>query len=99
MYPLDTPIEEMGLDSAEVALLTDSAKRLRKRDLLILSNVTKQYRFQGEDKVIQVFDHRTGLNLNLGDISSVSHAFEDAANRRNAVPQAAAADACCCCTC
>ena len=99
MYPIDAHIHEMGLDAAEAAMLTDNAKKLTKRELIILQNTTNQYRSQGETKVLQVFDERTGLHLNLGDVTSIAHAFTDAAKRRNAAPAAAAADACCCCTC
>jgi len=99
LYPLDTPIEEMGLDPQEISFLTANSKKLTKKDLLTLRDTTNRYRAAGEEKVVQVFDQRTGLNLTIGDLASVAHAFEDAADRRNATPQLAAADACCCCTC
>jgi hypothetical protein len=98
LYPPDTPISQMGLDASEVAVLTDGAKQLTKNNLVILREVTKEFRSEGEDKVITVFDQRTGLGLTVGDVSSVAHAFDDMQDRLNSAP-VAAADACCCCTC
>lgn len=99
MYPMDAPITEMGLNQNELGMLTKNAKQLKKRDLIVLRETTKEFRSQGEAKVVQVFDQRTGLALNIGDISSVAHAFDDMQDRLNAGPELAAAAACCCCTC
>lgn len=98
LYPPDTPITKMGLGDAEVAVLTDSAKQLTKNDLIILREVTKEFRSAGEDKVIGVFDQRTGLSLNIGDVSSIAHAFDNMQDRLND-QLTADASACCCCTC
>jgi len=97
MYPLDTPITQMGLNAAETSMLTANAKKLNKKNLLILQNTAKAFGSQGEDKVVAVFDQRTGMSLTVGDIASVADAFEDMQHRRDL--SVAAADACCCCTC
>jgi hypothetical protein len=100
MYPLDTPIGELGLDTQEVALLTDGAKRLRKQDLIVLRETKKQYYSQGEDKVVQVFDQQTGLSLTLGDLASIAYAFDHAQDRRDLLPRTADVSvSCCCCSC
>ncbi len=99
MYPMDTPITEMGLDKTEISLLTKSARKLSKQDLIVLRETTKEFRSRGEEAVIKVFDERTGLDLTIGDISSVAHAFDDMQDRLNASPELTAAAACCCCTC
>jgi hypothetical protein len=98
-FPLDTPVGEMGLNANEASMLTDAAKKLTKKDLLILQDTVDNYRTAGEGKIVQVFDARTGLNLNIGDMASIAHAFGDMQARRNSGAQGAAADACCCCTC
>ncbi len=99
LFPNDTPITEMGLNEEEVGLLSNDAKELTKAHLVTLRNVTKQYRSQGEDKVIEVFDQMTGLSLTVGDIDSVAHAFDHLSDRMNTGGAALAGDACCCCSC
>ena len=99
MYPLDTPIAKMGLNKTEISYLTPDAKKLKKSDLIILRETTKEFRSQGEAKVVEAFDQRTGLDLNIGDMSSIAHAFDDRQDRLNTAPMAADASACCCCTC
>ncbi|WP_299601551.1 hypothetical protein [uncultured Tateyamaria sp.] len=99
MYPMDASITEMGLDKIEIGMLTEKARKLTKRDLVVLRETAKEFRAQGEDKVVEVFDQRTKLDLRVGDLSSVAHAFDDLQDRLNATPQLAAAAACCCCTC
>ncbi len=101
MYPPDTPITDMGLTPEEVAMLSQPATQLTKRNLLTLREITKQYRDRGEDKVVQVFDQRTGLHLAIADLDSIAHAFDHMQDRLNTHATVAAADvtACCCCSC
>lgn len=99
LYPLDTPITKMGLDDQEIMMLTTDAKKLDKSNLVALRNVTRQYRAQGEEKVLTVFDQITGYDLKIGDLDSIAHAFDHLADRRNTGGQALSGDACCCCTC
>lgn len=99
LYPPDTSIVDMGLAPQEVSLLTNDARQLDKRQLVTLREVAKEFRSQGEDKVLEVFDQRTGLSLSIGDLTSVAHAFDDMQDRLNATGLAADTSACCCCSC
>ena len=97
-FPMDAAVSRMGLSPDETALLTDSAKEVTKQDLYVLYDVAKSFRCDGEDKVLEVFAQRTGLSLNIGDVSSISYAFEKMSDRRN-FSQVAADSVSCCCTC
>lgn len=96
LYPNDTPIVDMDLNATEIAMLTESARKLNKGQLIVLREVNKEFRSRGDKKVVSVFDQRTGLNLNLGDLTSIAHAFDDLNDRMNAAPGAVS---CCCCSC
>ena len=97
-YPPDTPIVKMGLNEKEIDSLTDAAKSLDKAQLVTLQQVTNQYRSDGEDKVVSVFDQQTGLNLTIQDLTSIAQAFDDMQTRIYTSPTLTG-DACCCCTC
>jgi hypothetical protein len=95
-YPLDGPISDMGLNSAEAAMLTPKAKVVTKQQILVLSDVARMNQGATEEEVTQLFDKRTGLTLNVVDLNSMVHAFNGLNGRRSRSPDAAAAVACCC---
>lgn len=101
LYPPDAPITEMGLTPEEVVMLSQPATQLTKANLITLREIAKQYRDQGENKVVQIFDTRTGLHLTVADLDSIAYAFDHMQDRLNTHAADAAKDvsACCCCSC
>lgn len=97
VMPLDTPVAQLGFDSAEQSILTNAVAEMSKQHLLALHGVGSRYRSQGEDKVVAIFGEQTGIRLTVGDISSLEHASLNMSARLQL--EAAGADTTVCCSC
>jgi hypothetical protein len=96
-YPLDEPIDKMGLGAQEAALLTAKARKVTKQQILVLQDVARSNKGASEAEVIELFDQRTGLSLDVADVATIADAFDRMNERRTRGPTTA--DAACCCTC
>ncbi len=97
--PDSTPVSQMGLTPGEAALLTPSAQKLTKGDLMSLTALNQANRNLREDVILNEFNERFHQNLSIKDIHSLQDAFAARAHRLSTSPVTQLDSACCCCTC
>jgi hypothetical protein len=88
--PLNAPIKSLGLNPAELAMLTPAAQKLTKSDLMEL----REYQAKGDTK-------NAPLHLSVQDLNSITaafHAMDTRLHQPGALQGASSSISCCCCT-
>jgi hypothetical protein len=98
-FPPDTSISKLGLNDGDIALLTGKALKLNKSDLQILRWVGNAHHAAGEEKVLQIFADKTGKELKMSDIDSVTQVFNRMQDRVDDAEGPMLVAPCCCCPC
>jgi hypothetical protein len=96
-FPPDTPISKLGLNDGDITVLTEKALKLNKSALQILRWVGYTHHAAGEEKVLQIFAERTGIELKMSDIDSITQAFNQMQNRVDDAEGPMLVAPCCCC--
>lgn len=97
--PDNTPVTQMGLSPNEVALLSPTARKLVKSDLMNMRAFAQSNRDLNESALLTAFDQRYDLALSITDLHSVEEAFSNMDQRMMSASAAQDTKACCCCSC